>query len=121
MVSLPRRVTADAIGGLLLVGAAAVLVATPYDGGSCTNVVAAYGLPAASLPDAEPPTASPALAEAHDAVIAAGADVTQLESEQAAVDDLYVAAEEARTAADEAQDDLWQSPYTDYSSDSYPE
>ena len=119
MVSLPRRITADAIGGLLLVGAAAVLVATPYDGGSCTNVVAAYGLPAASLRDAKPPEASPALAAAYDAVTAANAEVVELESEQATVDDLYAAAEEARATANEAQEDLWESSYTDYSSDTY--
>jgi hypothetical protein len=120
MVSLPRRVTADALGGLLLVGAAAVLLATPYDGGSCTNVLAAYALPAASLPEAEPPEKPGALAEARRAVTAANADVMELEREEATVDELYAAAEEARAAANEAQDDLWESSFTSgYSSDSY--
>jgi hypothetical protein len=118
-MGLPGRITADVGAGLLLVGAAAVLLATPYDGGSCSNVAAAYALPAASLPDAEPPDEPSALAEAHRAVAAADADATGLESEQAEVDQLYEAAEEARAAANAAQEDLWESPYTvGYSSDS---
>jgi hypothetical protein len=118
-MGLPRRLTADAAAGLLLVGAATVLLATPYDGGSCSNVLAAYALPAASLPDEKPPARPSALADAERAVSAANTEVAELESEQAAVDELYAAAEKARTAANDAQSDLWESSFSyDYSSDS---
>ena len=119
-MGLPRRISADIGAGLLLVGAAAVLLATPYDGGSCANVAAAYALPAASLPSAQPPGVPSALAESQRAVTAANADVTELKSEQAKVDQLDAAAQEARAAANAAQNDLWTSPYgSDYSSDTY--
>jgi len=116
----PRRITADAAAGLLLLGAAVVLVATPYNGGSCGNVLSAYALPAASLPDAHPPEPPAALGDAHRAVTTASAEVTKLESEQAEVDAAYSAAEKARAAANEAQGDLWNSSFaSDYSSDTY--
>ncbi len=118
-MGLPRRISADALAGLVLVSAAAVLLATPYDGGACTSVSAAYALPAASVPDAEAPEPSPALADAHAAVDAAEAEVTELERQQDSVDGLYAAAEEARAAANEAQDDLWQSSWSGYSSDTH--
>ncbi|MGY2074856.1 hypothetical protein [Blastococcus sp. SYSU DS0828] len=108
----PRRITADALGGLLLISAAAVLLATPYDGGSCKNVAAAYALPAASLPEAHRPTAPAALADARRAVTSANAEMAALQGEQAAVEAARVAAQEARTAANEAQDDLWESSFT---------
>ena len=112
-MTLIRRMTADPVAGLVLVSAAAVLLATPYDGGSCTNVAAAFALPAASVPDAEPPQPSPALADAYATMSTAKAEVTEVEREQADVDELYAAAEEARAAAHEAQDDLWESSYSD--------
>ena len=118
-MNLARRIAADAVGGMLLIGAAAVLLATPYDGGSCGNVLAAYAWPASSVSEAEPPRESPALADAYDAVSAANAEVAELETEQAEVDAAYAAAEEARAAANDAQDAAWESSYSDYSSDSY--
>jgi hypothetical protein len=118
-VNLPRRIAADAVGGLLLVGAAAVLLSTPYDGGSCSYVLAAYAVPAASLPESEPPKESPALDDAQDAVSAANAEVAELEGEQAEVDAAYAAAQDARSAANDAEDAAWESSYSDYSSDSY--
>lgn len=118
-MNLPRRIGADAVGGLLLVGAAAVLLATPYDGGSCNNVLAAYALPAASVSESDPPKVSPSLNDAVDAVTAADTAIAELDGEQAEVDAAYAAAEEARGAADDAQNAAWESSYSDYSSDSY--
>jgi hypothetical protein len=116
-MGLPRRITADAAAGLLLIGASAVLLATPYDGGSCTNVAAAYALPAASLPDADRPVLPAALGDASRAVTDADAKIRELEGEQAEVDAAYAAAEEARAAAVEAEEDVWESSFTsDYSS-----
>jgi hypothetical protein len=117
---LPRRITADAAAGLMLVGAAAILLATPYDGGSCRNVLAAYALPATSLSDENAPARPAALANAQRAVTAANAEVTDLQSEQANVDQAQAEAQKAREAATEAESDVWDSSYlSDYSSSTY--
>ena len=117
---LPRKLTADAVAGLLLIGAAAVLVATPYDGGSCTNVVAAYAVPTASVSAEDRPDKPRALADAQRDVTTANAALADLEAERAEVESLQEAAQAARDAAAEAQSDLWDMPYSSsYSSDSY--
>lgn len=116
---LPRKFTADAAAGLLLIGAAVVLVATPYDGGSCTNVVAAYAVPTASVSAEDRPDKPRALADAQRAVTTANAALAELETERFEVEELQAAAQAAREAAAEAQSDLWAMPYSDYSSDSY--
>jgi hypothetical protein len=109
---LPPRLSADLGAGLLLASAAAVLLATPYDGDSCRNVAAAYALPASSLPHVERPKAPVALSDAYGAVDAAEAEAVDLSNEQAQVDEAYAAAEEARAAATEAESDLWASSYS---------
>src|SRR3954462_13332988 len=101
-MKFPRRITADAAAGLLLVGAATVLLATPYNGGSCGNVLSAYALPATSLPDGHPPAKPAGLDDARRSVTSASADVTEAEAGQAEVDAAYAAAEQARAAATEA-------------------
>jgi hypothetical protein len=119
-MGLPRRITADATAAVLLVGAAAVLLATPYDGGSCNNVLAAYALPAASLPDVKAPAKPEALAGAHRAVTAANSELMELEGQQAEVDRAQAAAEQAREAAIEAESDRWGSSFSNsYYSDTY--
>jgi hypothetical protein len=119
-MGLPRRITADAAAGLLMIGAAVVLVATPYDGGSCDNVLAAYAMPASSLPDATAPAKPNAIENANRAVTAANSELIKLESEQAEVDRARVAATQAREAAVEAEADLWDTSYSsDYYSDTY--
>lgn len=104
---LPRRITADGVAAVLLVSAAVLLVATPYDGGSCRNVASAYALPAASLEPAQPPTEPAALNDAREAVSTAQSEVTALAAKQADVDALQQAAEQARAAADKAAADQY--------------
>jgi hypothetical protein len=99
---LSRSLTVDGVAALLLTAAAAVLVTTPYDGGACRNVTAAYALPAASLTPAQEPTEPAALDQARRAVSAAQADVTALASKQADVQKAQQAAQQARDAADQA-------------------
>jgi len=99
---LPRRITSDGAAAVLLVAAATVLVATPYDGGACRNVAAAYALPAASLAPADPPAEPAGLADARQAVTTAQAAVDALANKQADVDNAQQAAQQARAAADEA-------------------
>jgi hypothetical protein len=112
---LPRRLTADGVAALLLLGAAAVLVTTPYDGGSCTNILSAYALPAATAAEADPPAAPAALADARRAVRDAEAAVAALQEERVAVDAAQKAAQQARAAAAEAESDLWENSFsTDY-------
>jgi hypothetical protein len=116
-MGLPRRITADAAAGLMLVGAAAILIATPYDGGSCRNVLAAYAVPPTSLPEGSAPAKPAALADAQRAVTAADAEAADLQSEQAKVGQAQADAQKAREAASEAESDLWDSSYaSDYSS-----
>ena len=103
---LPRRITADGAAAVLLVVAAAVLVATPYDGGACRNVVAAYALPAASLSPADQPVEPAALVDARAAVATAQAAADALASKQADVDKAQQAAQQARAAADAADSGL---------------
>ncbi len=120
MMRLPRRFTADGGAGLLLIGAAAVLVATPYDGGSCTNVVAAFAVPTASVSAEDRPDKPRALADAQRDVTTANAALADLEAERGDVESLQAAAQAARDAAADAQSDLWDLPYTSsYSSESY--
>jgi hypothetical protein len=100
---LPRRITADGAAALLLGAAAAVLVATPYDGGACRNVVAAYALPAASLGPADQPGEPAGLADARQAVTTAQGAVDALTIKKADVDKAQQAAQQARAAADKAE------------------
>jgi chromosome segregation ATPase len=117
---LPHRITADAAAGLALVGAVAILLATPYDGGSCRNVLAAYALPATSLPEEHAPATPAALADAQRAVTAADAELSELQGERANVDHAQAEAQKAREAATEAESDVWDSAYSsDYSSSTY--
>jgi hypothetical protein len=119
-MQLPRRISADVGAGVLLIGAAAVLLSTPYDGGSCRNVAAAYALPAASVPDAQRPESPTALADARRAVDAADTELVRLATEQSEVEAAYTAAEQARAAAHEAESDRWASSYSsDYYSTTY--
>jgi hypothetical protein len=112
---LPRRVSADGVAALLLLAAAAVLLATPYDGGACRNVAAAYALPAASLQDAEPPGQSPALTSAALAAEKAESDTAALEAERAEADKAREAAQQARQAANDAESELYAPSFsTDY-------
>jgi hypothetical protein len=117
---LSRRITADAAAGLMLVGAAAILLATPYDGGTCRNVLAAYAVPATSLSDENAPGRPPAFADAQRALAAADTEVADLQGEQATVDQAQAEAQKARDAATEAESNLWESSYpTDYNSSTY--
>jgi hypothetical protein len=113
---VPRRITSDGIAAVLLLAAAAVLVATPYDGGACRNVAAAYALPAASLPDADQPAEPASLAEARRALATAESDSTALANEQVDVGRAEKAAQDARAAADKADEDQYS---TQYSGDDY--
>jgi chemotaxis protein histidine kinase CheA len=99
---LSRSLTVDGVAALVLTAAAAVLVTTPYDGGACRNVAAAYAVPAASLAPAQEPAEPAALTDARQAVSAAQADVAALASKQADVEKAQQAAQQARDAADKA-------------------
>ena len=102
---IPRRISADGLAAMLLVAAAVGLLATPYDGGACRNVAAAYALPAASLTPAATPGEPTALGDARAAVSAAQAHVDALSNTQADVDRAQQAAQQARDAADKAASD----------------
>lgn len=106
------RVTSDVVAAALLVGAATVLLATPYDGGACRNVASAYGLPAASFTKSAPPATPAALATARQDVTAASSEVAGLSDERAAAERASEAAEQAREAAREAETKTWSTPVT---------
>lgn len=112
------RLTTDLVAGALLLGAAAVLVGTPNDGGACRNVAGAYALPPARVPSAEPPAPPAALAGARQAVSTASIDLASLADERAAAEAAQAAAEQARAAASEARSATWSTPLTYTSSSS---
>jgi len=99
-----RRIPASGGAAVLLAAATAALVATPYDGGTCRNVVSAWTVPVASVAEVDRPAEPAGLAEARRALEAAEAESSALGDERAEAAEAERAAENARQAADAAEE-----------------